>query len=257
MIVVAESVFCCFVISPGRCGTQWLANFLQSSLPQAKVEHEPLPLAYQPLYNCAEQPLLRNKQEIERHLSQVIECLNNGTSYIETGFPCWRHIRWMYREIEKNTSAKVKVIHLVREPLSNAASLLKLNAFVPPILPTVPIKEFIRPDSPGVAIAELVPDWQTLSAFNKCIYYWIEVQKEALKLKVELAQDNCLAICFESMFSLQTATDVLRFLQAKCSEEMILPEKIDQYGTPWLPVESMVVDDTILQAANTIYHELL
>ena len=52
--------FAFFIISTGRCGTQWLAQQLKQQLPAARVEHEPLAYDYDPINNSPTSPLISN-----------------------------------------------------------------------------------------------------------------------------------------------------------------------------------------------------
>jgi hypothetical protein len=147
-----------FVLSPGRCGTQWLSQQFQS-VERASVTHEPLHFDYEPLHNSPVQPLNKNSDRLVTHLNRIHDQIKKGIPYLECGFPCWRHLSWFKRELGDET----KVIYIHREPVANAASLLKLNAFVPPLLPHLAEKQLFHPSAPNALLPEYVDYWPQLS----------------------------------------------------------------------------------------------
>lgn len=185
-----------FVLSTGRCGTQWLAQALAGA--DARVEHEPLHNGYAPRQMLgANDPAAldsRRARLIVAH-ADAIERELAVRDYIETGHPCWSSIPWLARRL----AGRVRVIHLVRHPVPTACSWVSHGAFVPPLLPTLPAKEFISPFDAGVAFPEYRATWDSLAPFEKCLVYWGEVN--ALALRLERAGGmTWLRLRYEDMF---------------------------------------------------------
>jgi hypothetical protein len=204
-----------FVLSTGRCGTQWLTQALAVAAgAAARVEHEPLHNGYCPremfgartperLPGAARDVVLGHVATIERELET--------RDYIETGHPCWSSVPWLCERL----AGRVRVIHLVRHPVPTACSWLSHGAFVPPWLPHLRVKELLSPMDAGVAFPEYRERWPALTPFEKCLYYWGEVN--ALGLRLERAgRVPWLRVRYEDLFGEAGAGElasVLRFLR--------------------------------------------
>ena len=221
---------CCFVISPGRCGTQWLTHQLKLQLQDvARVEHEPIHLGYTPHINSSDQPLVEQRETILSHLESITDTLESGLSYIECGFPCWRHIRWMISELSYIDNINFKIINIVREPKDNAQSLLKINAYTPPLLPHMKTKVLLIPDSQGAHFSGLSNVWQELSSFDKALFYCCEVYKEGEVLKQQLPEHDFLRLNFEDMFCAERLAEIVVFMGEKFSPELFSGELVDNH----------------------------
>lgn len=216
-----------FVLSTGRCGTQWLTKTLRMLFPDWQIVHEPLSFNYRPDLNTETSPLAYNEALILQHLSAVQQRLDQGQGYIETGFPCWRHIQWFKQQL----SGKVKVIHIHRDPVDTVGSLLKINAFVPPYLPQLPLKNLFLPHPGHGYLAQWQPLWQQLNPAEKNLWYWSEVQASALQLRDAWPEDDWLELRFEQLFSTTTAQALSTLLGADTPSDIIAPGRVDHYGT--------------------------
>ena len=222
---------CCFVISPGRCGTQWLAHNLKQQLGLAyRVEHEPIHLLYAPHVNSGKNPLKCNGNEIQAHFESIRETLQEGINYAECGYPCWRHISWIASKLKQTMDVDLKVIQIIREPWSNALSLIKINAYVPSILPHQSYKSLLEPDSEGVAFAHIKDVWHEFSSVDKCLYYYYELHHQAQQLEQQIPKGNFLKLRYESMFSEAELTRVVNFLGGTDDPAKYAFELIDDFS---------------------------
>lgn len=222
-----------FVLTPGRCGTQWLSQQLQSSQNHAVVVHEPLHFDYEPLHNSPSQPLNKNSDKLLAHLNAISDYLGQGNSYVECGFPCWRHLSWFQQAL----SDKIKVIHIHRDPVENAESLLKLNAFVPPILPHLPEKLLFHPQAQGALMPEYAGDWPRLSPFEKCLYYWAEVNLQAELYKRQFSPNHWLTIPYDDLFCESSLRQISAFLDVPFEFHSSALGRVDRFqGMPQSPV---------------------
>ena len=175
-----------FFISTGRCGTQWLAQHLASALgPGAQVEHEPLHARYgaRRLLGCADPERLGAEGEtLLRHADAVEAQLERGP-YLETGHPCWSALPFFARRFP----GRLRVVHLARHPIPTALSWTTLMAYVPPPVPTMREKAPLSPFDAGAAFPEYQEGWGHLSPFEKCLYYWAEVNAFALRQEPSLS----------------------------------------------------------------------
>jgi len=172
-----------FVLSTGRCGTQWLAETIADAAgDRARVEHEPLHNDYAPRRMLgANDPAALEPRQARKVIAhaEAIERELAARDYLETGHPCWSSVPWLARRL----AGRVRVVHLVRHPVPTACSWLSHGLFVPPMLPHLPAKEFIAPSDAGVSFPEYREAWPALSPFEKCLVYWAEVNAFGLRLE--------------------------------------------------------------------------
>ena len=178
--------FVTFVLSTGRCGTQWLAHHLSAAgAPALSVDHEPLDNSYHPRLMIGVQdpasleagfsaPILAHADEIERRL--------DSGSHVECGHPCWSTIPWFARRF----AGRVRVIHLTRHPVPTACSWLTHQAYCPPFLPHLQEKVLLSPFDAGVRFPEYQEVWPSLTPYEKALYYWTEINAFGLALEQNL-----------------------------------------------------------------------
>ena len=221
-----------FVLSTGRCGTQWLTEALRAALGErARVEHEPLHNDYAPrrMLGISDPAAIggRPARRMLEHVTSIEKGLETR-DYIETGHPCWGALPWLLQRF----AGRVRVIHLVRHPVPTACSWLSHRAFVPPRLPMLPAKELIAPTDAGVAFTEYPEAWPTLSPYEKCLYYWAEVNALGLHLEAD-AHVPWLRLSYEKLFDPAAAAldQVLAFLEIPCGGPITVDrsEKVDRH----------------------------
>lgn len=171
-----------FVISTGRCGTQWLAHIL--ALPgvgAGRVEHEPLGERYRPrvLLGAGGDPAALapvDRARVERHLAGI-EATLEQEDYFEAGFPCWSALPYLARRF----AGRLRIVHLTRHPVPVAYSWMAHGAYVRPQLPQLPEKILLHPTDRGVAFPEYAEAWPALHPWERALYYWAEVHAFALQ----------------------------------------------------------------------------
>ncbi len=188
-----------FFLSTGRCGTQWITEALRAALgDKAVVEHEPLHNDYAPRRMLgANDPAAvggRSARRMQEHAARIDEILASR-DYIETGHPAWGALPWLLRRFE----GRLRIVHLLRHPIPTARSWLSHQAFVPPLLPHLPVKELALPTDAGVAFPEYAAQWSQLTPYEKCLYYWAEVNALGLRLERQ-AGVPWLRVTYEALF---------------------------------------------------------
>ncbi|WP_343843856.1 sulfotransferase domain-containing protein [Bowmanella denitrificans] len=237
-----------FVLSTGRCGTQWLHQFLNSRLPDSwEASHEPINFDYAPTDNSPSQPLNKNPQKLLNHLAYIQNRVKNHQSYVECGFPCWRHLGWFSEELD----CPVKIIYLHRDPVQVSRSWLKQNAFVQPILPHLGIKELFHPAAPEAQLTHYQNSWRGLTSFEKGLYYWAEVQAQAARYKTVWSTENWFELPFHQLTDQCVLQDLMGFLDTDVEIGNIDAVPRDRFQG----IEQDVVDETLIRRHPDILQE--
>jgi hypothetical protein len=188
-----------FVLSTGRCGTQWLAEALRGIAgDRAVVTHEPLGNDYAPREALgagrpeALDPVLA--EPVLQHLESIEQTLRDR-NYIECGHPLWSTLPYLLERF----AGRVRVLHLVRHPVPVALSWLTQNAFIPPLGPHLSEKVLLSPFDKGVRFPAFGERWGSLTPYEKALYYWTEVNALGLDLEGRTSAP-WLRVRFEDLF---------------------------------------------------------
>ncbi|HCY84429.1 MAG TPA: hypothetical protein DHV36_04770 [Desulfobacteraceae bacterium] len=172
-----------FILSTGRCGTQWIFDFLRQVCDDNfLITHEPLAGRYQPRKilrfkdpNQMEPGLPEATREHVRHIADCLETRH----YIECGHPCWSTLPYFIEKFKD----RVGIVHLVRHPVHTAFSWLTHRAYCPPLLPYLREKAWLSPFDEGVNFPEYKPVWDRLHPYEKSLYFWAEITAFGLNLE--------------------------------------------------------------------------
>ena len=220
-----------FILSTGRCGTQWLAAQVSRHYGEVyRVEHEPLHNRYCPrrmlAFRTPEElgvedaaPILEHVESIERTLEQK--------NYIECGHPCWSTLPYFAERFR----GRVRFIHLTRHPIPTAFSWLTHGAYELPLLPHLQQKVLLTPFDPGVTFTEYRERWPSMSPFEKCLYYWAEVNAFGLRVAKSI-QAPWLRASFENLFGADALKTVFEFLELPINDDVVAARalKIDEFN---------------------------
>jgi len=171
-----------FVFSTGRCGTQWLADLLARAYgDRALVAHEPIDSDYasrEMLGVAAPHELDPELAEpILEHVASIEETLATR-AYIECGHPLWSSLPYLLTRFPR-----ARVVHLVRHPVPTALSWITQSVYTPPLAPHWPEKILLSPFDAGVRFVEYRERWNSLTPYEKALYYWLEVNALGLRLQ--------------------------------------------------------------------------
>lgn len=227
-----------FFLSTGRCGTQWLQKTLAAAYPDAAVvTHEPIRGAYEPkAYLRAHDKLtgLLSSEEVSRHLSHIREILKSKT-YIETGWPCYPAIPLIIDQL----NGRVRIVHLVRHPVYVALSLATHKVYEErqDWISRAAISPFDR----GVVQKELADDWITMGMYEKCLFWWTEINLYALELKERRPDIEFSLVRYEDLFdsNTQTLENLIRFMNLayEPSIQEFRLKNVDRYRWKSPPVD--------------------
>ena len=200
-----------FFLSTGRCGTQWLQQALAAAyLDEAVVTHEPVRGPYEPRkYLRAYDKLheLLASEQVSRHVTTIRETLKSKT-YIETGWPIYPALPLIVDQLD----GRVRIVHLVRHPVYVALSLAAHSLYEARQDWVAGVA--ISPFDPGVVQKELADDWASMGAYEKCLFWWTEINLYALELKEVLPGVEFTFVRYEDLFGpdAQPLDDLIKFM---------------------------------------------
>ena len=199
-----------FVLSAGRCGTQWLAKHLgETYADRAAVVHEPLFIHYLPrqLLGVGDPSKSDNAKLILDHVARIERQLAGG-DYIECGWQCYAAIPYFAVRF----AGRIRVLHLTRDPVLSASSLVTHRCYGSPPRPDgLTEKAQLTPFDAGTSLGEYRERWGELDPFDKCLYFWAEIHALALRLERDLGVP-WLRLKFEDLFGGDGLDRLLDFL---------------------------------------------
>jgi len=217
-----------FILSTGRCGTQWIANYLQQVYePVFFAEHEPLDNEYQPRQMIRFQDATKTDWSLPsaviHHVKKISRILKTR-HYIECGHPCWSTIPYYIQKFQ----GRIGVIHLVRHPVHTAFSWMTHQAYCPPLVPHLQEKELLSPFDPGVNLPEYNQKWPRLSPYEKNLFYWMVINSFALKLEKRF-DIPWFRLSFEDLFMMEGLKKLARFLGVNARQADFRERRVDNY----------------------------
>jgi hypothetical protein len=171
-----------FVLSTGRCGTQWLAEVLAAALgDRATVVHEPLGNDYAARAmlgaRVPEKLDPERRDAILDHVAMIEETLATR-EYVECGHPLWSSLPYLLGRF----AGRVRVVHLVRHPVPTALSWLTHAAYTEPFAEHLPEKVLLSAFDDGVCLTSYRESWPSLTPYEKALFYWAEVNGFGIRL---------------------------------------------------------------------------
>ncbi|MFN2285038.1 MAG: sulfotransferase domain-containing protein [Anaerolineae bacterium] len=185
-----------FFLSTGRCGTQWFEKALAEVYSdRAVVTHEPVKADYEPrkfLRAYDDLHLLLDNPAVSEHLRSIRGTLPKYI-YIETGWPCYPAIPLFIEKLEK-----VKVVHVVRHPVRVALSLATHKVYSRTDWIS---NAALTPHDHGVVNRADWRDWEELTTFEKCLFWWTEINAYALEVRSIFDAAQYHFVRFEDIFA--------------------------------------------------------
>jgi hypothetical protein len=198
-----------FVLSTGRCGTQWLARLLKLAHSTAVVLHEPLLHDYwSRVLLGVKDPVsmgVRGKRVIDH--AEYIEHVLEAGNYIECGWTAYGALPYFVERFQ----GRFKIIHLTRHPVDTACSLLSHRCYCdPPMRTGIMEKSLIQPADAGARLPHYRTQWGEMLPFERCLYFWAEIMTLAQELRSH-AGVPWLTVQSESLFRGRDIGHVTRF----------------------------------------------
>lgn len=168
-----------FIMSTGRCSTQFLARLLESGTPKAMVVHEGAGPNYKPaqVFRTNEfAPVVETTHQLRNQFDIIEQQLEKDSTFIDTGWPAYAWGPYL----EKRFGAAFRFAHLVRNPFSFAASM-STHLLLDDREETISKFGIIRPHLPGVKYPEFFNEYSEFTRFERGLYHWLEVNSYLLE----------------------------------------------------------------------------
>lgn len=185
-------------LSSGRCGTQWLAAGLRELYPELVVEHEPIGPLYRPrsYFRRYDDPeAILDLAEVAAHV-HFLE--RSKRPYVETGWPLFPALPLLARRLRD----RLRIVHLTRHPVPSALSHLAHNSYAgSPRDDGYTRLATLGPGDPRVFQPQYVDRWPVLTPYEKCLFWWTEVNRFALELERRIERVPLLRIKSEELLA--------------------------------------------------------
>ena len=199
-------------ISTGRCGTTFLDRTFKSNFSNKKnwISHEYLRQnitnvgLYHRCYSSELQDEMANK-EIKELIENWTEVSRTGP-VVDFGWTMRSLVPYLYDEI----GTQLKVLYIHRHPIAVAASFKLIGSYSIYNSP----EWTITPSHPRALYPEFEKRWSAMTAFEKCLYLWLEVNAYALEIKEKYPKIEFLEVKSEALFTSNVALeDIARFTE--------------------------------------------
>ncbi|MBT4935113.1 MAG: hypothetical protein HOL66_06140 [Rhodospirillaceae bacterium] len=177
-----------FFLSTGRCGTQWFAKAFDESYSDTVYSvHEPVHGGYFPrnLFNGEDIEKSEYSDLRNNHIGRIEEIISTQYEegyihYIETGWPAYGAIPYLLKRFK----GRIQIVHITRHPILTALSMTTHNYYGTG-RETITETSLLTPFDKKSAFPELMDLWEDLSQFEKCLYFWTELNNYALEIEKE------------------------------------------------------------------------
>ncbi len=224
-----------FFQATGRSGTQWFAKQLQDVYNDlAVVTHEPIQYAYFPKrylrrYDTRSFKEMCNIPQVRDHLAWIDEVATEKC-YIEVGFPSYAAIP----ALQERYGDRLKLVHLVRNPVMNAMSQVTHGWYDPVKRPDLSGTVLPTPED-SVVQAYYESRWAGMTQLEKCLFFWSEFHLHALELHERFPSMGYHHVRFEDIFGSSRASKALQqlvgFLGLPWREELL--GKLNESEDKW------------------------
>jgi hypothetical protein len=208
-------------------------------------------LATSSFLDAAAEPL----PEVAQHIDGIERRLETR-SYIETGPLRWSAIPYAADRLR----GRVRVVHLTRHPVPTACSWLTHGAYQQPFLPHETEKTLLSPFDPGTRFGEYRERWETLGPFEKCLYYWAEVNAFALAFEASTTVP-WFRLKYEDLFDGDGFERLLQFLDLPAlagggeSRKTVVDEFRFLTGT-WQDLQTLKNHPRVIEIASQLGYDI-
>ena len=207
-------------LSTGRCGTQWLTAGLRELYSEIEVEHEPIGPLYAPrrYFRRYDEPeAILQVPQVRAHLERIERC---RTLYVETGWPLFAVLPTLAQRVPE----RLRIVHLTRHPIPTALSHLAHNSYAGSARDDAYTRlATLGPGDANVFQSQYADLWAELSPYEKCLFWWTEVNLLGLELPERLERIPSLRVASERILGGERAAlePLLEFMALDWNEHWL------------------------------------
>jgi hypothetical protein len=173
-------------MNTGRCGTTYLAQVLGAAYGEdCDIFHEDIAERHAKArrylwhFDQADLARIRRDSDIENYLTQIRK-RSSKRPYISLGFPGLPLVPLLLASFP----GQIRLLHLIRDPLSVAASMTNLGQYDPSMssISDPGYLELPNPVESRCAHPEYAATWDSMSRFEKGLWRWTEYNLLALAI---------------------------------------------------------------------------
>jgi hypothetical protein len=166
--------------------------------------------------------------QIDEHLNDIHKFLSNG-DYIETGWPAFAAIPLFQQEY----GPRIRVVQIARNPVYSACSMVTHHYYQPERRDDGFTRHAVlQPTDDGVLHKEYAASWDAMSAYEKCLFHWMEIHAYGLETQAASAgKVDWFQVRMEDLVNQETGrlAELIDFLG--------LPRRSEIFKTPQVPVD--------------------
>lgn len=204
-------------LSAGQCGTEWLTGGLRRLYPELVVEHEPLGPLYKPrLYfrRYDDPDAILSEPAVRRHLTRLER---TERTYVETGWPLFPALPMLAARL----GGRLRIVHLTRHPVPTALLHLAAGRYAgSPRRDRYTRYATLGPRDPGIFQSFYAGCWHQLTAYERCLFWWTEVNLFAIEFPGRVPEVPILRLRFEDLAT---------------ARRPALEQMLEFIGLPWHP----------------------
>lgn len=212
-----------FFLSTGRCGTQWVTKNLDAHYADQLIAfHEPLVFEYLPrqMFAGFDPNTTENADLILEHARKIELTIapNQGTgvaAYVECGWPVYAAIPYFLKRFGENA----RVVHLVRHPVPTTSSMMT-HKYYQQRSGNITEKALLTPSDAGVRLGEYADNWDDMELFERCLYFWGEINAFGLELE-QTCEGRWLRLRFEDLFGGNGLERLLDFMKLPVRDDIL------------------------------------
>ncbi len=200
------------VLNAGRSGSSFLAWLLEANFPGERIVlHEGIPaqVSKPRVHNRAYDPEALRSVLDDTSLATFLaewEKQLAATSIIETGWTAY-HLAPVLHSLFGD---RLRLVILHRDPISFAFSRANMGNYHPHTF--YDDAHEVSPFDPRSIAPEFRERWPAMNHFEKCLFWWLVVYREAFEFREKFSSIPCLILDSVDLFSFRRTGELLRFL---------------------------------------------
>jgi len=226
-----------YVISTGRCGTQWLdLNLREIYSDKVLVYHEPLSFGSGVPYPLQSYYRQFNKTDvadrvINHYKEGAKQALSEGRHYVETGYPAITLIPYFVERF----GDQLKLIHLYRNPVDVGSSFSRARFYHSQSASGFEKQTFLQAvDEIDVINTSWKTNWHHLSPYEKVLFHWLEMNHYALEIRDKYSTIPFFPTKTENMFgNRDELMKLIEYMELPWREKMWEETNRKRDGVKW------------------------